>query len=106
AVRGEPPKKETAQPTSAKRSRAIPWSEAEHALHRHSRDLFGSKPKLRHIYIMVTAPSAADIDVTWVRQQLELGTNIIRINCAHDTAREWQAMVTAIREESRSLDVE
>ncbi len=42
---------------------------------------------------MVTMPSEAASDPNLVRDFLDRGMNIMRINCAHDSPEEWLRMV-------------
>jgi pyruvate kinase len=75
------------------------WDEAEHLLHAHTRALLGPRPAHRHVSIMVTAPSAAEVDAAWVERILEAGTNVLRINGAHEDALAW----TRIAQTARSV---
>lgn len=79
------------------------WVEAELSLHRHSRVLLGQKPNNRHVYVMVTAPDSTEVSAAWVRQLLLAGTNLIRINCAHENPLAWKEMIGTIRAESKNL---
>lgn len=78
-------------------TRTLTWHDAEKILHQHARDLFGPKPPGRHVYIMATAPLRAEFSDVWVRNILKAGANLIRINCAHDTKKDWEEMVAGIR---------
>jgi len=46
---------------------------------------------------MVTLPSEAAQDVGLVRQLIDAGMDIARINCAHDGPDEWRAMAVHVR---------
>jgi pyruvate kinase len=46
---------------------------------------------------MVTLPAAAATDVELVRGLVRGGMDVARINCAHDSAREWVAMAASVR---------
>lgn len=81
----------------AAREAALSWSAARSYLHRHTVDVFGPRPLDRHIYVMVTAPSAAEADSDWMAKQLEAGMNVLRVNCAHETQEEWGSMVDALQ---------
>jgi pyruvate kinase len=59
--------------------------------------LLGKAPKQRRTRIMVTLPSAAAGDARFVRDLVERGMDIARINCAHDDAIVWQAMIDNVR---------
>jgi pyruvate kinase len=71
--------------------------EAERLLHRHTRDLFGSKPQGRHVYVMVTAPDAVEVDEHWAEELVARGTNIVRVNGAHEGEAEWDHIVRTVR---------
>ena len=75
---------------------AIPWASAQDLLHRHTVDLFGARPEDRHVYVMVTAPSAEEADREWMVRLLEAGMNVLRINCAHETEQEWSKIIDAL----------
>ena len=83
----------------------LDWSAAEKILHQHTRDVFGPKPLDRHVYIMTTAPAFVDFSGSWVRSILKAGTNLIRINCAHESEKEWHEMVSCIRKVARETDI-
>lgn len=53
--------------------------------------------------IMVTLPTEAASDRTFVRSLLEAGMTCARINCAHDDAATWRAMAEAVRTEAAAL---
>jgi len=75
---------------------AASWDSAQELLHGHTVEMFGPRPGDRHVYIMVTAPSAEEADQDWLVRLLEAGMNVLRINCAHETQAEWQRMVDAL----------
>lgn len=70
---------------------------SEQVLHRHTQALLGPRPHERHIYVMVTAPSAAEVDEAWVGRLLDAGMNVLRVNAAHEGATEWQHIVETAR---------
>jgi len=59
--------------------------------------LLGPAPEGRAARIMVTLPSHAAHDFDAVRDLVEAGMDSARINCAHDSARDWQAMAQNVR---------
>jgi len=73
------------------------WAEAERLLHRHTSDLFGPKPEGRHVYVMVTAPDASEVDERWVEALVARGTNLVRVNGAHEGEAEWEHIVRTVR---------
>jgi len=62
-----------------------------------TRRLLGREPKGRRTRIMVTLPTAAGLDGRFVRDLVERGMDIARINCAHDDAGTWKAMIDNVR---------
>jgi pyruvate kinase len=75
---------------------AFSWDSAQELLHRHTTDVFGQRPSDRHVYVMVTAPSAEEADREWLERLLEAGMNLLRINCAHETEAEWRKILDAL----------
>ncbi len=69
----------------------------ERVLHRQTKRLFGSLPDRRHVHIMVTMPTEAAEDYSFVFNLLARGMNCVRINCAHDTPDQWAAMIANLR---------
>ena len=67
-----------------------------------TRRLFGaqSTPGPR---IMVTMSAEAATDPRLMRDLLNAGMNVIRINCAHDDPRSWQMMIENLRHASADL---
>jgi pyruvate kinase len=72
-------------------------------LERHSVDLLGTYPAGRPVRIMVTLPSNAATDYSVVRELVEAGMDIARINCAHDGAAAWQAMALNVRHAAKAV---
>ena len=66
-------------------------------LKKHAVESLGEAPGNRNVRIMVTMPSEAANDPNLVRNFLSRGMNIMRINCAHDSAAEWLRMVENLR---------
>lgn len=64
----------------------------------HTQALFGDPPEPRIPHLMVTLPSAAATDAQLVESLLRDGMTVARINCAHDDAEAWLAMIRHIRE--------
>jgi pyruvate kinase len=59
----------------------------------HTEALLGPPPPGRDCRVMVTMPAEAATDYALVRDLLASGMDCMRINCAHDDAAAWQAMV-------------
>ena len=66
-------------------------------LERNADALFGSGEPGRSVRIMVTMPSEAAADYFLVRDLVAAGMDCMRINCAHDSEREWLLMVKNLR---------
>ena len=64
--------------------------------------LLGPVARPRPTRIMVTMPTQAAHDPALVREMLVAGMDVMRVNCAHDAAAEWRAML----ENLRSAEVE
>jgi pyruvate kinase len=71
-------------------------------LRRRTKDLLGPQPVGRPTRIMVTLPSAAATDADLVRELVERGMDIARINCAHDDAEAWRTMAAHVRQAAES----
>ena len=69
----------------------------------HTRALLGPEPAGRHVRIMVTMPSEAATNPGLVRKLLLAGMDVMRINCAHDDATAWRAMVDNLRRAEREV---
>ena len=65
--------------------------------------LLGPSPQKRGVRIMVTVPREAAEDYQLVRQLLASGMNCMRINCAHDDAEAWSAMIANLRRAKQEL---
>jgi pyruvate kinase len=72
-------------------------------LGKRSKLIFGSPAKGRRTYIMVTLDSSDIYQHELLEQLLENGMDIARINCAHNTDREWNSIIKAIREAEERL---
>ena len=66
-------------------------------LKQNTQGLLGKEPRQRRTRIMVTLPTAAAGEIRFVRDLIERGMDIARINCAHDDAATWQAMINNVR---------
>jgi len=77
---------------------AMSWAQARDTLHHATHDIIGPRPPDRHISIMVTAPPAHEADRAWMVKLLNAGMNVLRINAAHETEREWRLIVRALEE--------
>jgi len=64
----------------------------------HKRAILGDRPARREVAIMVTLPAEAGQNPVLVSEMIAAGMNIARINCAHDDAATWGAMVANVRQ--------
>lgn len=71
--------------------------DGDRRLRQNTRRLLGREPKSRRTRIMVTLPTAAALDSRFVRDLVERGMDLARINCAHDDPDTWQAMIDNVR---------
>lgn len=71
--------------------------EGDRLLQQHTEDVFGQTLAHRRVRIMVTLPTEAASHDDFVRDLLQRGTNCVRINCAHDNADLWEAMIGNVR---------
>jgi pyruvate kinase len=69
----------------------------EHLLAANADELFGRATAQRRARIMVTLPTEAARNYPFVRNLLQRGMDCARINCAHDSADEWEAMIANVR---------
>ncbi|MBK7402046.1 MAG: pyruvate kinase [Myxococcales bacterium] len=88
------------------RKGALDWDGAKAYLHRHTREMLGPRPDDRHIYVMVTAPSAREADRAWMARMLESGMNVLRVNCAHEDEAHWDQVIRALDEAKRTTGKE
>ncbi len=62
-----------------------------------TRSVFGPAPDGREVRIMVTMPSEAASEPALVKSLMDAGMDVMRINCAHDDAHAWSAMIAHLR---------
>ena len=98
ALRGHAGAKRALARLERERSGAVSWERAQSHLHQHTREMLGPRPLDRHVYIMVTAPSAGEADLAWMLKMFGAGMNVLRINCAHEGEFEWDLVVRALEE--------
>ncbi|HEY3377964.1 MAG TPA: pyruvate kinase [Armatimonadota bacterium] len=67
----------------------------------HTEALFGPESAGRAVRIMVTMPVEAASDYTLVSDLVTAGMDVMRINCAHDTATDWAGMAENLRRAQR-----
>jgi len=72
-------------------------SEGDLLLRRHTSALLGPEPAGRHVYVMATAPDAVEVNDEWMRGLIGAGVNVLRVNTAHESVREWEHVVRVAR---------
>jgi pyruvate kinase len=73
------------------------FGEGGRLLAQHTDDLFGPAGRARQARVMVTLPSEAAVDYDLLHGLLQAGMDVARINCAHDDAAGWEAMLCNLR---------
>jgi pyruvate kinase len=71
-------------------------------LKRNTTRLLGPSPRRRSTRIMVTLPTSAAGDGLLLRNLVQRGMDIARINCAHDDPAAWQAMIDNVQAAARA----
>ena len=97
ALAGHPGARLELRRLEKERAASLSWDTSATLLHQHTRDVLGPRPDGRHITIMVTAPPGKEADRAWMVKLLGAGMNVLRINCAHESEREWGQMIRALR---------
>ena len=72
--------------------------EGNRLLERNTTKLLGQAPGHRQVRIMVTLPTEAAHHYDFVRAIVARGASCVRINCAHDDAEAWAAMIAHTRQ--------
>ena len=90
ALAGHPPAASSGPPP-------IDFARSRELLAVRTAGLLGPVPRRRPTRIMVTMPTEAAHDPALVREMLVAGMDCMRINCAHDAAPEWRAMIDNLR---------
>lgn len=81
----------------------LSFDQGRELLARHADQLLGAPRPDRGVRIMVTMPGAAAHDPDLVRRLLEQGMDCARINCAHDDAATWLAIIGHVRRAAKTL---
>lgn len=82
------------------------FEEGEKIILENSESLLGKGPENRRSRIMVTMPSEAANDYTFVQELLQNDVNCIRVNCAHDNSEDWKKMISHVQSASDKLNKE
>lgn len=67
-------------------------------LKQHTEEVFGKSLNHRQVRIMVTLPTEAAKNYELVKELVSRGTDCVRINCAHDSAEDWMAMINHLHQ--------
>ena len=89
ALQGEPAEPMKAPP--------VTFASGDERLSRNAKAILGSPPSGIAARIMVTMPGEAADDPGLIRDLVEGGMGIMRINCAHDSPAQWKRMVDHLR---------
>ncbi|HJR34598.1 MAG TPA: pyruvate kinase, partial [Gemmatimonadales bacterium] len=81
----------------------LDFAEGQALLAGHTTDLLGESRPDRPVRIIVTMPTEAAGDPGLVHRLLEAGMDCLRINCAHDDAEAWGAMIRHLRRAEQAL---
>uniref|UniRef100_Q07M40 Pyruvate kinase n=1 Tax=Rhodopseudomonas palustris (strain BisA53) TaxID=316055 RepID=Q07M40_RHOP5 len=81
---------------AAERPSSRQFFAGEHFLAERSTELFGPRSGPRQTALLVTCPTEAADDPSFMLRLAERGVDAIRINCAHDGAEAWQRMVNHV----------
>ena len=68
-----------------------------------AKSLLGYRSKGRRTRIMVTLPTEVAYDYQLAHDMIASGMNCARINCAHDSEKEWSLMIGHIKTASKKL---
>ncbi|MEM9849633.1 MAG: pyruvate kinase, partial [Bacteroidota bacterium] len=82
------------------------WSvkEGQKQLRINTKNLLGKTNSERRVRIMVTQPTEAAENYDLVKQAVEKGMDIARINCAHDSPEVWSKMIANIKKAAAELN--
>lgn len=96
SLEGSVPRPSTATPPLSGRQEGVALMET------HCERLFGAQPDTEATTIMVTLPTEAAHHPTLIRELVEAGMTIARINCAHDGPPTWSAFVRQVRQATQA----
>lgn len=74
----------------------------ERTLEARTRELFGPAPAHRNVALLITCPTEAATDPSFMMHLAEQGVEAVRINCAHDSPAEWAQMIEHAREAAKA----
>jgi pyruvate kinase len=73
------------------------FAAGDQTLRENARRVLGDHPERRAVRIMVTLPSEAASSPELVAELVRRGATCFRVNCAHDTPQDWEAMIHHVR---------
>lgn len=73
-------------------------------LEKNTDSLIGLPPADRYTRIMVTLPTQAATDKYLIHSLIQNGTDVVRINCAHDDSAIWLKMIEKVKKANKTLD--
>lgn len=76
----------------------VSFQESVELLAKHTHEMLGLVPQNRQTRIMVTFSTDLADNPELIKRMLLAGMDCARINCAHDSKKEWRQMIEAIRE--------
>lgn len=79
------------------------FSKGRELLRQNTERLFGGAREGSEPLVMVTMSTQAASDGALVRDLLAAGMSVMRINCAHDSQSEWEAMINHLRRAEAEL---
>lgn len=94
----------TGESSTSPHPRAMTFFRGDRLLATQTEALFGAATEGRRVRIMVTFPTEAATDSALVHSWVEAGMEIARLNCAHDDAEAWLAMIENVRAAEEATD--
>lgn len=82
---------------------AIGYQKSIKLLKKHAFHLFNANRKAHYTEIMVTMPDEAAENIGLIRNLIQAGMEIARINLSHGDEEQWEKMVTNLRQASQEL---
>ena len=97
------------RPPSLAHPRASAFYRGNRLLRRQTEAALGPTPERRQVRIMVTLATPESLEYPFLRELVARGCDVVRINCAHDSAEAWAVMAAharrAARETGRAIRV-
>ncbi len=77
------------------------YATGQRLMHKKSAKLFGAKKVKAIPHLMVTFDAEFSEDYQLIKNLLENGMNVARINCAHDNKEIWENMIRLVRKATK-----